>query len=43
MAGKAIGTALLKHFSERAFRAFTLALVILTGTLGVATAVLALL
>jgi uncharacterized protein len=41
--GKAIGTALLKHVSERAFRAVTLGLVILTGTLGVATAVWALL
>lgn len=40
--GKAFGTALLKHVSERAFRAVTLGLVILTGTLGVATAVWAL-
>jgi len=36
--GKAVGTALLKRVSERAFRAVTLGLVILTGTLGVATA-----
>lgn len=43
IAGKVIGTALLKHVSERAFRAVTLALVILTGTLGVTTAVWALL
>ena len=43
IAGKAIGTALLKHVSERAFRAVTLALVILTGSLGVTTAVWALL
>jgi uncharacterized membrane protein YfcA len=41
--GKAIGTVLLKHVSENAFRAVTLGLVILTGTLGVATAVGALL
>ena len=41
--GKALGTALLKHVSERAFRAVTLGLVILTGTLGVATAAWALL
>ncbi len=41
--GKAGGTALLKRVSERAFRAVTLGLVILTGTLGVATAVWALL
>jgi uncharacterized membrane protein YfcA len=41
--GKAIGTVLLKHVSENAFRAVTLGLVILTGTLGVATAVWALL
>jgi uncharacterized protein len=40
--GKAIGTALLKHVSEKAFRAVTLGLVILTGTLGVVTAVWAL-
>ena len=43
IAGKAIGTALLEHVSEKAFRAVTLALVILTGTLGVATAIWALL
>jgi uncharacterized protein len=41
--GKAFGTALLKHVSERTFRAVTLGLVILTGTLGVTTAVWALL
>jgi uncharacterized protein len=41
--GKAIGTAFLKHVSESAFRAVTLGLVILTGTLGVATAAWALL
>ena len=41
--GKAVGTALLKRVSERAFRAVTLGLVLLTGTLGVATAVWALL
>jgi len=43
IAGKAVGTALLKRVSERTFRAVTLGLVILTGTLGVATAVWALL
>jgi hypothetical protein len=42
IAGKAAGTALLGHVSERAFRAITLGLVILTGTLGVATAAWAL-
>jgi uncharacterized protein len=41
--GKAIGTALLKRTSEKAFRSITLGLVILTGTLGVATAAWALL
>ena len=41
--GKAVGTMLLKHVSERAFQAVTLALVILTGTLGVSTAAWALL
>jgi uncharacterized membrane protein YfcA len=41
--GKAVGTALLKRVSERAFRAVTLGLVILTGALGVATAAWALL
>jgi uncharacterized protein len=40
--GKAIGTALLKRTSEKAFRSITLGLVILTGTLGVATAAWAL-
>lgn len=39
--GKAIGTRSLKRVSENAFRALTL--VILTGSLGVATAVWALL
>jgi uncharacterized membrane protein YfcA len=43
IAGKALGTALLTRVSERAFRALTLGLVILTGTLGVMTAALALL
>ena len=43
IAGKAIGTALLGRVSERAFRAITLGLVILTGTLGVTTAAWALL
>ena len=43
IAGKAVGTALLQRVSERAVRAVTLGLVILTGTLGVATAVWALL
>ena len=41
--GKTAGTALLKRVSEGAFRAVTLGLVILTGTLGVATATWALL
>ena len=41
--GKALGTTLLKHVSESAFRAITLGLVILTGTLGVMTAAWALL
>jgi uncharacterized membrane protein YfcA len=41
--GKAIGTALLKRISEKSFQAITLGLVILTGTLGVLTAVWALL
>ena len=43
IAGKAVGTALLKHVSESAFRVLTLGLVILTGALGVATAKWALL
>ena len=38
IAGKAVGTALLARVSERAFRGVTLGLVILTGTLGIATA-----
>jgi uncharacterized protein len=41
--GKALGTAFLAHVSERAFRGLTLGLIILTGTLGVITAALALL
>ena len=41
--GKAVGTVLLRRVSEGAFRALTLGLVILTGTLGVATAAWALL
>ncbi len=41
--GKAIGTAMLKRISEKAFRTITLGIVILTGTLGVATAIWALL
>jgi uncharacterized membrane protein YfcA len=40
--GKALGTALLARVSERAFRAITLGLVILTGTLGVLAAAWAL-
>jgi uncharacterized membrane protein YfcA len=40
--GKAIGTALLKKVSERAFRTISLGIVILTGSLGVATALWAL-
>ncbi len=43
IAGKVVGTALLARVSERAFRAVTLGLVILTGTLGVTTAAWALL
>jgi uncharacterized membrane protein YfcA len=38
IAGTAVGTALLARVSEKGFRAVTLGLVILTGTLGVATA-----
>ena len=41
--GKVLGTALLKRISEKAFRATTLGVVILTGTLGAATAFWALL
>ena len=41
--GKAIGTAFLERISEGAFRTLSLGLVILTGTLGVATAAWALL
>jgi uncharacterized membrane protein YfcA len=40
--GKVLGTALLKRFSERSFRIFSLGIVVLTGTLGVATALWAL-
>ena len=40
--GKVVGTAFLKRVSERAFRALSLGLVILTGALGVATALWAL-
>src|SRR5918998_1309714 len=40
--GKMIGTAFLRKVSERAFRALSLGLVILTGALGVATALWAL-
>ena len=43
IAGKAVGTAFLKHVSESAFRVLTLGLVTLTGALGVATATWALL
>lgn len=42
IAGKFVGTAFLKKVSERAFRALSLGIVILTGTLGVATALWAL-
>ena len=41
--GKTIGTALLKRISESAFRVLTLGIVLLTGSLGVATALWALL
>ncbi len=41
--GKAIGTAMLGRISEKTFRVVTLSIVILTGTLGVATAAWALL
>ncbi len=40
--GKMVGTAFLKKVSEKAFRALSLGLVILTGALGVATALWAL-
>jgi uncharacterized membrane protein YfcA len=43
IAGKAVGTVLLGHVSEGTFRSLTLGLVILTGSLGVATAAWALL
>ena len=41
--GKVVGTALLRRVSEKAFRTLTLGIVILTGSLGVATALWALL
>jgi uncharacterized membrane protein YfcA len=41
--GKVIGTAMLKRISEKTFRTITLSIVILTGSLGVATAAWALL
>ncbi len=41
-AGKLLGTALLARFSDRAFRALTLGVVIVTGSLGAATAAWAL-
>ncbi|PLS84081.1 MAG: hypothetical protein CYG60_19700 [Actinobacteria bacterium] len=41
--GKVLGTALLKRVSDKTFRAITLGVVILTGTLGAATAAWALL
>jgi uncharacterized protein len=41
--GKAVGTALLKKVTERGFRKISLGIVILTGSLGVATALWALL
>ena len=41
--GKVAGTALLKRVSERAFRTISLGIVILTGSLGAATALWALL
>lgn len=41
--GKILGTALLKRVSDKTFRAITLGVVILTGTLGAATAAWALL
>jgi uncharacterized membrane protein YfcA len=41
-AGKLAGTALLSRFSDKAFRALTLAIVIVTGALGAATAAWAL-
>lgn len=39
LAGKALGTALVKRTTEESFRRVALALVVLTGALGVATAV----
>ncbi len=43
LVGKALGTALFKRVSGKAFRLVTLGTVILTGALGVATAARALL
>jgi uncharacterized protein len=43
LVGKAIGTAFLNRISENAFRVLSLGIVLLTGTLGVATALWALL
>ena len=40
--GKVLGTSFVGRISERAFRTVSLATVVLTGTLGVATALLAL-
>lgn len=42
IAGTVVGSALLKRISEKAFRALTLGLVVLTGTLGIVTALWAL-
>ena len=41
--GKVLGTTLLKHISDKTFRAVTLGVVILTGTMGAVTAAWALL
>jgi hypothetical protein len=43
LVGKVIGTAFLNRISENAFRVLSLGIVLLTGTLGVATALWALL
>lgn len=43
LVGKAIGTAFLNRISENAFRVLSLGIVLLTGILGVATALWALL
>ena len=42
VAGKVLGASFVGRISERAFRAASLATVVLTGALGVATALLAL-